>query len=1048
MAVYDDKLADLVDKLGRYFSIVSKEDFMAVLGFGGEDAIGDFGTVNLDPTPEMHKVIRSFTNTTEGGATMYQAVQSLIDILQGESPGEVGNMVTLAKSLYRVVGEPDAFAGMSMPPGIGSANWPQFVCSPYSAKKCMKIEEDGEGQINGVFASPTKFTPNVAAIQVFNPKLTPAKRDTGSVALFMNSIPTLEFSRCQPYLDITVISPKSGLSSDGRIQTMGMMQFLLGSSAPAENTADYSIATALDESAMYDFNQESQRLEAQSSLPPSDPNAVDPDAPERGMATSGMEMFTAPQTLVPVIGEGDRYRMERYEDYEAFSQIPGTAPEDQPQLGGRRGAGIIDPFRPMMTIEDFGVTVTPSKGFMSHETAELSLIMHDRSRLTEVGEFVKPDLYGHTELLITYGWSHPDPSGFTDPSSGNVQGNFYGAFLDLQKVTKKYMVVNSSFSFDEVGQVKIKLKLSMKGSGNIDTANLSQGEGVDNILQTLRDLQDAVKVIKKQIMQDAEATGSTAEAKDMFGQSFMSAASDTSKAMTVDKETADAIKKFISQKRNSSDPHEQELAGTLKDMFGSNGQGGVVAQVQDTIADAVAKKIQHLSSMRGSNKDPFAKTVRGANGSTKYVNARKNDGKFISFGAMLMYMVGKPLASTKRFDEIQFVFYPVNDKESYLSQLTTADIPIRIEDFKKKFEEATKTSVNMPLGRFLGFVSKNFIHDQSSYVYGLTDLFETDDEGKTKMKEDFKEDATKLNDEKKKRLEDAYGEAADIIFKMPRIKFEMQAVPCKPGVHPAGKKGSLLRIHIYDTVCTPYTSLMKMMGAARSDSIGVISSAAGGVPGEVENESEWSIDHRLDFYDGLVKAIDAGLLEAVPQSAVDTLRYLGTSATPTSTVEESEVGAGLEDVRFRVKGGFPALKDFFMKSMPSIIYGSTNSAVLSADVSSMNNPKLASINMMRSGMGGGEGPQGVRDAGLPLQTAPISLSLTTFGCPLISFGQQFFVDFGTGTTIDNVFVVSGITHSLSAGKFETKLKMTQIDAFGKYIAMFSAVKNALTALSE
>ena len=1046
MAVYDDKLADLVDKLGRYFSIVSKEDFMAILGFGGETAIGDFGTVNLDPTPEMHKVIRSFTNTTEGGATMYQAVQSLIDILQGESPGEIGNMVTLAKQLYRVVGEPETFASMTMPPGIGSANWPQFVCSPYSAKKCMKIEEDGEGSINGAFSSPTKFTPNVAAIQVFNPKLTPARRDTGAVALFMNSIPTLEFSRCQPYLDITVISPKSGLSKDGRIQTMGMMQFLLGSTAPLEHQADYSIATALDESAMYDFNQESQRLEAQSSLPASDPNAVDPEAPERGIATSGMEMFTAPQTLVPVIGTGDNYRMERYEDYEAFSQFPGSAPEDQPQVGGRRGAGIIDPFRPMMTIEDFNITVTPTKGFMSHETAELSLIMHDRSRLTEVGEFVKPDLYGHTELLITYGWSHPDPSGFTDPTTGNIQGNFYGAFLDLQKVTKKYMVVNSSFSFDEVGQVKIKLKLSMKGSGNIDTSNLSQGEGVDNILQTLKELQDAIKIIKRQIMQDAEATGSTAEAKDMFGQSFMSAASDTSKAMTVDKETADAIKKFISQRRNSTDPNQAELAGTLEDMFGSNGQGGVVAEVQDTIADAVAKKIQHLSSMRGSNKDPFARTVRGANGSTRYVNARKNDGKFVSFGAMLMYMVGKPLASTKRFDEIQFVFYPVNDKASYLSNLTTADIPIRIEDFKKKFEENTKTSVNMPLGRFLGFVSKNFIHDQASYVYGLTDLFETDDEGKTKMKEEFKEDATKLNDEKKKRLEDAYGPDADIVFKMPRIKFEMQAVACKPGTHPAGKKGTLLRIHIYDTVCTPYTSLMKMMGAARSDSIGVISSAAGGVPGEVDS-SEYSVEHRTEFFKGLIQALNAGLLEAVPQTAADELTSM-TQAQIDSDAGRAAAAAAVAETRFRVKGGFPALKDFFMKSMPSIIYGSTNSAVLSADVSSMNNPKLASINMMRSGMGGGEGPQGVRDAGLPLQTAPISLSLNTYGCPLISFGQQFFVDFGTGTTIDNVFVVSGITHSLSAGKFETKLKMTQIDAFGKYIAMFSAVKNALTALSS
>tara|TARA_B100000700_G_scaffold226221_1_gene249681 strand:- start:52559 stop:55690 length:3132 start_codon:yes stop_codon:yes gene_type:complete len=1040
MAVYDDKLADIVDKLGRYWSIVSKEDFMALLAFGGDDAVGSFGTVDLDPTPEMHKVIRAFTNSTEGGVTMMQAMQALIDAMSGATAGEVSDMVDLAKRLYRIVGEPEAFDTLLLPTGVGSPTWPSFIGSTYSAKKCMKIDEDGEGKINGAFASPTKYTPNVTALQVFNPKLTPAKRDTGAAALWMNCIPSLELSRCQPYLDVTVISPKSGVAEDGRIQTMGMMQFLLGTSHPVDNTADFYMATALDGSALHDFEQAQQTIDAQAdALPPSDPNSVDPDFEEPEIATAGMEMFTAPQTMVPVIGDGPNARMERYEDYEAFSQTPGSAPEDQPEVGGRRGAGIIDPFRPMMTIEDFSVSVTPSKGFMSHETAEISMIMHDRSRLTEISEFVKPDLYGHTELLITYGWSHPDPSGHTD-ASGNVQGNFFGTFIDLNKVKKKYMVVNSSFSFDEVGQVKIKLKLSMKGSGNIDTANLSQGEGVDNIMQALKDLQDAIKVIKEQIMADAEATGDSQSAKDMFGNSFMSAASDTSKAMTMDQETADAIKSFISENRNSSNPAQEELADTLTDMFGSDGQGGVVAEAKATIADAVAAKIQHLGNMRGSNKDPFARTVRGAAGSTQYVNARYNDGKFVSFGAMLMYMIGKPLASTRRFDEIQFCFYPVNDKASYLSNLTVADIPIRLEDFKKKFEEATKTTVNMPLGRFLNFVSKEFIQNQASYVYGLCDLFETDEEGKTEMKEEFKEDATKLNDEKKKRLEDAYGEGADIAFKMPRIKFEMQAVPCKPGTHPNGKKGTILRIHIYDTVCTPYTALHKMMGAARSDSIGLMSSAAGGVPGEVEaaagSSDGWDCTHQEEFIEGLVAAIEAGLLECVPQANYD----------------DFESGAiDIEDFvesQFRVKGGFPALKDFMMKSMPSIIYGSSNSAVLSADLSSMNNPKLASVNMLRGGMGGGDGPQGSRDAGLPLQTAPVSLSLTTYGCPLIAYGQQFFVDFGTGTTIDNTFVVTGIDHSLSQGKFETKLKMTQIDAFGKYISMMDSVKTALTAMSD
>ena len=114
----------------------------------------------------------------------------------------------------------------------------------------------------------------------------------------------------------------------------------------------------------------------------------------------------------------------------------------------------------------------------------------------------------------------------------------------------------------------------------------------------------------------------------------------------------------------------------------------------------------------------------------------------------------------------------------------------------------------------------------------------------------------------------------------------------------------------------------------------------------------------------------------------------------------------------------------------------------------MNNSKLATINMQRSGLGGGTTAQGSRDAGLPLQTAPTQLSLTTLGCPIMSYGQYFFVDFGTGTTVDNQYVVSGISHTISQGKFETKLKCTQVDAFGKYISTFQSIEKSLAAMAE
>jgi len=1042
MAIYDTRLARIIEALGRYYGAVSKEDFMAFLAFDGE--VSEMGAADLDPTPEMHKIIRCFTDATEGGVTTFGAYKVLCEVMTDPDAGTISEMAELAQGLYRFVGEPDAFSTHSPGGGIDST----FICSSVSVQDMVGGTFGGgdEGAINGTFEEPDKFTPNLCALVVKNPKLTPAKRDTGAAGVFMNAIPTLEFSRCQPYLDVVVISPFAGTGDDGRIQKMGIMQFLLGQAQLDPESVDASIATALDTSVLGDFYQLLQQQEARAAAGVASEEELENYIAENAVGTSGMEMFTAPQTMVPVIKDGTGYRMETYGDFEAFQTIdnpdPGGPPtgttSDTISVGGKRSAGVIDPFRPQMSIESFSIDVSPSAGMMSHKTAEISILMHDRSRLSEVAEFVKPDLYGHTEMMITYGWSHPDDSG--DIIDGKMSGNFYGALLNKMRVTEKYGIVNSSFSFDEVGQVKIKLKLSMKGASNIDTTNISQGEDVEDALQAMKDLVTAIREIKRSLMEDASATGSQEEMKDLFGETFMKAASDTSQAMSVDEETANAIKNFISNNRNaSSSSGTGQLRDTLSDLFGDDGTGGAVAAAAATIADAIAGKISHLETIRQNLKDPFAVDVTGFAGSTQYVNARKTDRKFVSLGALVMYMVGKPLAATRRFDEVQFIFYPVNAKASYLSDLMTCEIPIKIEDFKKVFEENTKTSVNLPLGRFMGMVGKEFIHNQAAYAYGLTALYETDEEGETKMKEEFSEDATKLNDEKKKRLVDAYGEGEDVEFKMPRIKFHIEAVPCRMEDHPKGRMGTILRIHVYDTVCSPYTAIHKLLQAASSNSIGLLSSAASRArnpPTYDENDANslTPAQHQQVFIEELQKAIDFGLLEAVPS----------TSGTDLSALTPEE----LTETFFRLKGGFPALKDFISKSMPTIIYGSSNSAVLSADLSSMNNSKLASVNMLRGGMGGGNTAQGSRDAGLPLQTAPVSLSLTTYGCPAINYGQNFFVDFNTGTTCDNVFVVTGISHAIENGKFETKLKMTQTDAFGKYISMMDSVKKSLSALAE
>ena len=269
----------------------------------------------------------------------------------------------------------------------------------------------------------------------------------------------------------------------------------------------------------------------------------------------------------------------------------------------------------------------------------------------------------------------------------------------------------------------------------------------------------------------------------------------------------------------------------------------------------------------------------------------------------------------------------------------------------------------------------------------------------------------------------------------------LETVPTRigaPGV--AGKKGTILRIHLYDNQASSYTCVHQMVQASMSNSLGMISSASSSAQSEIADEEESaSSSHQEEFVEILMSALDSGLLEAVPELVGATTDGAGNVVS----VDPEEFARNY----FRVRGGFRALKSFITKTMPTIIYGSQNSAVISADLASMNNSKLATINMQRSGLGGGTTAQGGRDAGLPLQTAPTSLSMTTLGCPIISYGQYFFVDFGTGTTVDNTYVVSGIDHTISQGKFETKLKCTQVDGFGKYISTFQSIEKALTAMS-
>jgi flagellar biosynthesis chaperone FliJ len=90
------------------------------------------------------------------------------------------------------------------------------------------------------------------------------------------------------------------------------------------------------------------------------------------------------------------------------------------------------------------------------------------------------------------------------------------------------------------------------------------------------------------------------------------------------------------------------------------------------------------------------------------------------------------------------------------------------------------------------------------------------------------------------------------------------------------------------------------------------------------------------------------------------------------------------------------------------------------------------------------------DTGVPMQILPAQLSISTIGCPLFNPMQRFFIDFGTGTSLDSVYFVTAVDTTIGKDGYKTDLKMSYGQGFATYVsinkqlAMMTANYEALT----
>jgi hypothetical protein len=814
----------------------------------------------------------------------------------------------------------------------------------------------------------------LAVIQSNTVKLHTNVRNANDVALFLSVIPTLELSRAVPYLDVQFqIKRNFGNEADRHFATApSTLRFLEGAISLGKDTKnpDYIMGNALQQRKGEIGGKYEKKID--------DVDFTD------------MSIFTSPQTLVP----------------------SNTA------KGEGRAAEVIDRFRPFMSLEGVDITVVPTPVYSTaYKTMKMSLILHDRSRLSEISDFIRPAVYSGTSIEIEYGWSHPDE---------NNENNVYGQLIKKMRLTEIYGITNSSFQFDASGQVKITLDLHMKGHNELITSKISESDkftspqkAIDEISEKISTLVSAMPANEKdprafQVLSSFES-GEFPDTekfkkdlkgfiKDLSARTLDESSQKLSKLLK-DQSEKNGIKGFLEQQNKSKQAHIDDKFLKINFIKGATGKSETDLAKKDPFLPSASELINEeslrddlgLEKQLGQLKrmhSEIANTISEAKGNKK--------NSVVSLAKTMLIFVGESLKATGKWSEIQFIYYPMNDYAGLFGGVNIGSFMLETAHLRTKISEEMKSkkSIDMSLGEFVTTVLNAFVANPRSINYGLRDIYKSPDGDffkEPRLPEKVGEGtiANRMDAILKVR-----GKGAGV-WKQPTLSTFIETLPQMSDVNPSTtgdanrdgklKKGSdILRIHVYDQQSSSY------------DAFAILKNAQTLLQNAYDSKDKTSTLKEIENLKQLLKASGTGII------IDDKDGILKISATP-------------EDI-----------KKFVTQTVPTLTYGSNNTGIINATLQSIQDPSLNSINIIRNNDLKTTQPNGSGIGNLPLRLIPSKVDVNLFGCPLIHMHQQFFIDFGTNTSVDNFYNVNQVTHKLAPGKFETHAQLIPTDAYGVY----------------
>lgn len=995
MATRQQKLQKATNILRKYYGLSSTEDLSGVIALETlrGQAARAAGT-NILATEEekvIGKIIGLFLEVGDGTYTTSELANLIVSELNNaggtgtsaESQQELENIKNDLKRLFKIYGESDS---------VKKYNETLNIENQISINSLLGLESTESNIVNKNPNNPSKENPGLSVIFSNSKRLDQRNRYSNSITIFMNGMPSIELSRAIPYLDVQFIYPRPQINEyNQKLQSPSSVKFLYGSEKVSADTSNsFRAITEGNEIDSIGTTGEASRK-----------------------SIAGMEMFTSPQVLVNANEKYDR---------------------------GRRSVQVLDKFKPFMTIQDFEVSVVSSTGMASFKSAKLSMILHDRSRMSEIADFIKPDLYGQLELLIEYGWSYPE-----SVAGGPV--NYYGDLINGMRCIEKFGVSNSSYTFDESGQVSITLELYTRGASDLQTELISsENQSLSNLIRDINTIQREIAELRTRIFsQDGQRT------REVRGIQILDSSQDTNSFFVQSSEIKKNLAAFKKQLRNSSNPNVQNLIASLDSLFPQQNNRqesptSLTERLRRTILESIEEKVRKLSSnedpfidpnylasLNPPNKGRFLSTARltqeerrnQANAQRLYQNSTAT-GKRTSLANLFLHFIGQPLANTGKFDDIQMIYYPFNGYAGYAKKINVGQFEVDLDFFTQEFLRNRLQSISrggsMNLREFLNFCAQTIIDDPASRSYGLYDLYKDvfDERGNRQTTSIY--DAPTLQEKMEEKLRSITPNGE---FKMPQVDFFIECLPGKydsanpGGVKYTNRNKSILRIHIFDRVAGMFEGISSIVNANLDTELGVVGNL------QSTNSSSTVIEEEN---------------RRLSARYIDEARELGII----TVIEDPSTPEAI----YELKGGPEGIKKLLYKTMPYLIYGAAGTGIKQANLSSMQDAALSTVNMLRHYRRTDLEPNGEQPGGLPTQIIPSELSLQTIGCPLLTFGQTFFVDFQTGTTADNSYAIVSLTHKISQGEFTTDMKLTPVDSYSKYISFSQRLRNSVRSLQS